>query len=59
MVILNQVRQNKEYTIKKAKINFEFSHNHPEWSNDKDVVLAAIQQDWWAFQYASGGLRKK
>lgn len=48
----------KEEAFKQIeKNNCEFILNHPEWNNDKEIVLIAVQQDGWALQYVSENMK--
>ncbi len=48
----------KEEAIKKAVQFSNFLQLHPEWNNNKEVVLAAVQKSGWALEHASDEFRK-
>lgn len=47
----------KEKALKKAKSVHNFLKYHPEWNDDKDVVMVAVKKSGQQLEYASDELK--
>ena len=47
----------KEEALIKVKEHYWFLRERPEWNNDKEVAVAAVQKNGWNLEYASNKLK--
>lgn len=49
--------ENLENILVQSRIPWDFLKKHPEWNNNKEVVLMTVQQDYMALRFASDELK--
>lgn len=48
---------NREIALQRSKEEWDFLEKHPEWNNDKEIILEAIEENYSAFQFVSQTLK--